>query len=101
MELECLATETALEWDSEKVAGEFVPGWITRESLDAVGIIEISYLPSQRQRYLFIRIQNYSHIGRLLRILILTQLGYRSLILGMIWERIVDYPHFWLSLRET
>ena len=33
--------------------------------------------------------------------LILTLLGLRSLILGMIWERIVYDPHFWLSLWET
>ena len=66
-----------------------------------MGVIETPYLPSLRQRYLFIRIQDYSHIRRLLRILILTQLGYRSLILGVIWERIVDYPHFWLGLWEA
>ena len=30
--------------------------------------------------------------------MILTQLGYRSLILGMIWEWIVHNPHFRLGL---
>ena len=33
--------------------------------------------------------------------LILTLLGLRSLILGMIWEQIIYDLHFWLSLRET
>ena len=64
-----------------------------------MGIVKTPYLPSLRQRYLFIGVQDYSHIGRLLRILVLTRLGYRSLI-WMIWEGIIDYPHFGLSLWE-
>ena len=92
-ELGCSVAETALEWDSGKEAGEFVLAADHSKELGHLGIVETPYLPSLRQRYLFIGVQDYSHIGGLLRILVLTQLGYRSLIL-MIWEGIVDYPHF-------
>ena len=52
---------------------------VARKSLDAVSIVETPYLPSLRQRYLFIGVQDYSHIRRLLRIWNLTLLGVQEL----------------------
>ena len=99
--LRCPTAEMASEWDSGKEAGEFVLVAGRLRELECREHCRNPILAFPEAKVLVHRVQDYTHIGRMLRILVLTRLRYKSLILGMIWERIVDYLHFWLSLWET